>query len=433
MKYFALLLSAICLFTDCLNKSTSVKEDSDFVKVENGKLVIDGQPYRFKGTNYWYACNLATSDSGKARLCRELDSLKSSGINNLRVQFCSEGNYCYTGNNLPSLQPELGKFNEEMFKAGDFFLSEIAKRDIKAVIILNNYWFWSGGMPWYVSKTTGQNVPVPDDKPGAWDKFMAFSDLFYETDTAQNAFKQTIKTVINRINSITGIAYKDDRSIMAWQLANEPRNGKDSLKQAAMMKWVFDASAYIKSLDTNHLVSIGTEGEAGHWFNFKHWININTAPGVDYVTIHLWPQNWSWFDPKRASQTMDSACNLAQEYLSRHIAAADSLNKPSVIEEFGMARDNGNFSMGSPCIYRDKFLDFVLNFAQSNFNNTGLAGINFWGWSGEAAPKNPGKNWSAGEPLSGDPPHEIQGWYGIYNSDTSTLNVIRKYNFNGEK
>jgi mannan endo-1,4-beta-mannosidase len=65
---------------------------------------------------------------------------------------------------------------------------------------------------------------------------------------------------------------------------------------------------------------------------------------------------------------------------------------------------------------------------QAAASGTGIAGANFWVWSGEARPVEPyGSFWQAEDPLLGDPPHENQGWYGIYDCDTSTLAIIKAY------
>lgn len=40
--------------------------------------------------------------------------------------------------------------------------------------------------------------------------------------SARNAFKDYVKAILTRRNSITGVLYKDDPTIMAWDLANEP-------------------------------------------------------------------------------------------------------------------------------------------------------------------------------------------------------------------
>lgn len=422
----ATILSLLSCGTKTENKSETV-DNKPFVKIENGKFSLNGNPYTFRGANYWYALNLAAQgEDGRKRLCRELDSLKSYGINNLRVQMCSEGDFCYTGNNSPSLQPKPGIFNKEMFEACDFFISEIEKRGIYAVMILNNYWFWSGGMPWYVEQATGEKVPIPDDKPGAWDRFMAFSDRFYNTPEAQKLFLNAVDTILNRKNSITGRFYKDEPAVMSWQLANEPRNGNNPQSKTEMLQWVKNTADYIKTIDNKHLVSIGSEGEAGHWFDFNHWKNIHSHSSVDYVTIHLWPQNWSWFNPEDEAGTIDKTLQNAADYISRHVATADSLGKPSVVEEFGMARDGGSFSPDGSTVYRNKFMQFVFNFTDSLSKSSGLSGTNFWGFSGEGVSKTFGKPWHNGDPFGGDPPHEIQGWYGIYFSDSQTINVIKK-------
>jgi len=38
----------------------------------------------------------------------------------------------------------------------------------------------------------------------------------------RSAFKNYVKKIINRRNTITGVLYRDDPTIMAWDLANEP-------------------------------------------------------------------------------------------------------------------------------------------------------------------------------------------------------------------
>ena len=38
----------------------------------------------------------------------------------------------------------------------------------------------------------------------------------------RDAFKDYVKAILTRRNSITGVLYKDDPTIMAWDLANEP-------------------------------------------------------------------------------------------------------------------------------------------------------------------------------------------------------------------
>ncbi|OAV84831.1 hypothetical protein PTTG_31021, partial [Puccinia triticina 1-1 BBBD Race 1] len=106
------------------------------------------------------------------------------------------------------------------------------------------------------------------------------------THITQGWFKDHIKTVINRVNTVTGVTYKDDPTIMTWELSNEP--------QDPPLSWVAETSAYIKSLAPNHLVTVGFEGKTGEWW-FKR---VHSPESIDYACGHLWVQNWvSMFHP----------------------------------------------------------------------------------------------------------------------------------------
>lgn len=78
---------------------------------------------------------------------------------------------------------------------------------MKAVVALNNFWEWSGGYEQYLQWEGFEN-PDPYD--------------FYTNDACQKHFRDFIITVLQRKNEINEMNYKDDDTIMAWQLANEP-------------------------------------------------------------------------------------------------------------------------------------------------------------------------------------------------------------------
>ena len=56
-----------------------------------------------------------------------------------------------------------------------------------------------------------------------------------------------------------------------------------------------------------------------------------------------------------------------------------------------------------------------------------LRGINFWAFGGQARPIKNQNFWKEGDDYMGDPPMEEQGLYSVFDSDTSTWNVITKY------
>ncbi|MFI5362546.1 MAG: mannanase, partial [Elusimicrobiota bacterium] len=55
------------------------------------------------------------------------------------------------------------------------------------------------------------------------------------------------------------------------------------------------------------------------------------------------------------------------------------------------------------------------------------AGASCWAWAGEGRAPRPGAPWKAGDPWIGDPPHEFQGWYGVYDKDAGTAAVIARW------
>ena len=60
---------------------------SPFIRVENGQFLRGDTPYYYIGANFWYGSVLASEGEGgdRDRLHRELDYLKSIGVDNLRI------------------------------------------------------------------------------------------------------------------------------------------------------------------------------------------------------------------------------------------------------------------------------------------------------------------------------------------------------------
>lgn len=398
----------------------------ELVKVENGTFIINKKEYNFIGSNYWQGMNLGAPKSGdQERLKRELDELQKMGVTNLRVLAASEADdemkYCIH----PALQTAPGVYNEDIWQGLDFLLSEMQKRNIKAVMVLGNFWTWSGGFPQYLKWAGAGKIPFPQDKGNTWDNFSDYSKQFYFNVKAQEMMFNHINKVINRKNSITGIIYKKDPTIMAWQLANEPR-GYDVPDQ--FLKWTQKTAAYIKSIDKLHLVCLGTEGNTSSKRAGTDVFRDNNNPNIDYITMHIWAQNWGWFNPTQGEEAFQEALKKVDDYWDEHVQVAKSLNKPIVLEEFGIARDGSSYNPSATTQWRDRYYEYLFNKVLHSINNSGnVKGLNFWSYSGEGRPVNPGQFWQKGDVLLGDPPHELQGWYGVYNSDFSTLKIIEKY------
>ncbi len=405
-----------------------------FISVQNGGLREGERPYYFAGTNFWYGSYLGSpgKTGDRDRLERELDALCELGLTNLRILGGSERSYM--SNMLsPALQPSPGQYDEELLQGLDYLLSEMAERDMRAVVFLTNYWEWSGGMAQYVVWSEGlEKGPDPQDPGFDWADFMDFSARFYGDSLAQNMYRTHISRLITRVNTVTGETYADDPTIMAWELANEPRPGTVSdageKNLPAFFTWIDSTAHFIKTLDPNHLVTTGSEGIIGSLLSSENFLRAHASPAVDYLTVHVWPYNWKWFDPNDIAATIDSAEIKATSYIQQHFDLARTLGKPLVLEEFGLARDSARTEPGSPVTARDRYFRTLLQMVyDSAAAGAPIAGSNFWAWSGEGTGRNIDGRWHEGDPLLGDPPHEPQGINSVFISDRGTLLVLKEH------
>jgi mannan endo-1,4-beta-mannosidase len=429
--YFSLFLLSLLACKSNPERHEAQKIPKDFISIDNTHFTLNGKSYYFLGTNFWYGMNLGSRGSGgnRERLIRELDSLSSIGVNNLRICAGSEGPDTEPWRMLPSLQPSPGKYNPEVIDGLDFLLNEMKKRNMKAIMCLNNFWPWSGGMGQYlVWAGAAASIPYPPPQPGGdWKKYPEFVATFYSNQKAMALFDKHITFLVTRKNPYSDIDYKNDPTIMAWELANEPR-GVNNME--AFYHWIDNTAAHIKKLDSNHLVTTGSEGKTSDQKSSGTDLEKDhSSSNIDYATIHIWIQNWEWYNPANATVTYPIALKKALNYMEEHIEIAKKLKKPLVLEEFGISRDRDSHDPVSSTTIRDKYYARIFEevYNHANMKDSELAGVNFWAWAGEGRPRSPKAYWKLNDDFIGDPPHETQGWYSVYNTDTSTISIIKKY------
>ncbi len=409
-------------------KTAAVLRQSGFVTVKGRHFAVDGKPYYFAGANLWYGMYLGSpgKTGDRARLTQELDQLAAQGITNLRVLAVSESSELMRAVR-PAVLQSPGHIDETLWQGLDFLLAEMAKRDMKAVLYLNNFWQWSGGMAQYVAWFNGKPVLDPD-ATGKWNDFMDSSASFYRTPKAKDAFRVVVKQLISRKNSVNARAYAADPTIMSWQLANEPRPGSDpgAARHAdAFVTWIAETAKLIKELAPKQLVSTGSEGWMGTAGDRKLYVTAHASNYIDYLTFHMWAPNWSWYDPKNGAATYDGAWQKAEDYLNWHIDTANKMGKPIVLEEFGLNRDEGSYRPEAKTHMRDRYYAAIYHLlARRAVAGDAIAGSNFWAWGGAGRTKNADFMWQAGDTFVGDPPQEAQGLYCVFDSDASTIAVI---------
>ena len=423
-KQFLLLTVLLFLLGACAPKPA----EHSFIKVNaDGQFVRDGKPYYFVGANFWYGAILGSEGEGgnRERLHKELDFLKSIGINNLRVLVGADGENGIKTRVEPSLQVAPGVYNDTILAGLDYFMNELRERDMTAVLYLNNSWEWSGGYSVYLQWSGHGDAVVP--AVDGWPAYMEYVKQFPQSDSAKALFANHVNYIVSRTNRYNQIKYVDDPTIMSWQIGNEPRAFSDENKEP-FARWMADVAAQIKSLDPNHMVSSGSEGSWGCEMDMNLFEKIHADPNINYLNIHIWPYNWSWVKADSLTELLPRAKENTKKYIDDHMVIARKYSKPIVLEEFGFPRDGFNFSKEAPTTARDEYYRYVFDLIRQDRESGGLfAGCNFWAWGGFAGQNPDHVFWEKGDDYTGDPAQEQQGLNSVFATD-STIEIIKAEN-----
>jgi mannan endo-1,4-beta-mannosidase len=399
-----------------------------FIRRDGMRFTRRGEPYRFVGANAWYLAWLGADAAygDRARLGRELDRLKAAGVTNLRIMASGE-----EGPVKNSIQPGFvnaaGEHNAALLTGLDYAMAEIGKRAMLAVLCLGNFWEWSGGMMNRLAWATGEWTDM-NDPARPWPAFPDAASKFYSNEQAKAGYYDWVRAVVGRVNSVTGVPYAEDPAIMAWQHANEPRPGGTDEGIAAALphyyEWIDTTAELIRELDPNHLVSLGHEGTQGA--NGREDIVVRAHRNIDYMTAHIWPLNWGWVDGKNLAGTWDAGKAKVEDYIATAIRLAREAGKPLTFEEFGFPRDGELYAPDVPTTFRQRYYRTIYAAAEASLASGGpVQGSNFWAWNGEARARHADYRYQNGDnAYMGDPMHEPQGWYGVFDSDAEMMAIV---------
>ena len=161
---------------------------------------------------------------------------------------------------------------------------------------------WDGGQ--YLEWADAEPMPIPSKKvkqPYSEESWQESGYFFYDNAEAVEMSHDHIRFLLARVNSISGQVYGHDPSIMAWQLAHQPRRLDN---RGPYLQWIRDTSSLIKTLAPHHMVTVGQRRGAHVSSAEEHWSPwaVDTAAfeeehagkHVDFVTVHLWPAQWGW-------------------------------------------------------------------------------------------------------------------------------------------
>lgn len=234
-----------------------------------------------------------------------LDSLVASGLRILRVW----------GFNDVTSQPGSGTVYYQHLSASgstintganglqrlDYIVSAAEKRGIKLIIPFVNYWDDYGGIAAYIKVFGGSKAD------------------WYTNTAAQTQYRKYIQAVVSR--------YVQSPAIFAWELANEPRcNGCNT---DVIFNWASSVSAYVKSLDSNHMVTLGDEGmglpgDGSYPYQYSEGTDFIKNLGIDtldFATLHLYPSHWG------------TSYDWGNAWIKTHGEACAAAGVPCLLEE----------------------------------------------------------------------------------------------------
>jgi len=279
-----------------------------------------------------------------------LDSFTATGMKVLRTWAFSDfvgpqQSYVTVFQNWSTVPPVIQETQEWGLPRLDYVVAGAESRGIKLILTLTNNWSNYGGSEQYVTSTLGAGQ---------------YHDLFFTNPTVIGYYKNYVSTLVNR--------YKDSPAVFAWELINEPRCGGSNLQASptcnvnTITNWVSELSAYIKSIDPWHMVSVGDEGFLNEPGNSVYVYSggagvdnyaLTALSTIDFGTFHLYPEQWGL------------ALSWGNQWILDHANISVVLNKPMLQEEYGVTRASGE---------RDTYM---LQYHNTTFDNQ-IAGDMQW-------------------------------------------------------
>ncbi|XP_010260196.1 PREDICTED: mannan endo-1,4-beta-mannosidase 2-like isoform X2 [Nelumbo nucifera] len=336
-----------------------------FVERNGTHFILDGRPFYVNGWNSYWLMDQAVEDFSRPRVRAMLQAGAKMGLTVCRTWAFNDGAY-------NALQISPGRFEERVFKALDRVIAEARRHGIKLILSLVNNLQAFGGKTQYVK--------------WAWEEGVALSssnDSFFFDPSIRKYFKNYVKAVLTRKNSITGIEYRNDPTIFAWELINEPRCMTDPSGDT-LQDWIEEMSRYVKLIDKNHLLTVGLEGFYGPRspeklsVNPEAWASVlgsdfirnSKISIIDFASVHIYPDQWF------KEIELEDKLKFVSKWMTSHIEDGDKmLKKPVMFTEFGLSNTNRNFQPS----HREKLYKTVYDIIYESARKNG-AGAGAFPW-----------------------------------------------------
>jgi hypothetical protein len=252
LELFIACLIVINSYTFFQHTKPIYAQGTGFVTRSGINLLLNGNRFRFAGANiYWLGLDEgAQTYPTPFRIDDALTTANEMGLTVIRAHSLGISVGCSL-----CVEPSPGVFNPIAFQHIDYAIQAARAHGLKLIIPLtDNYHFYHGGKHTFTD----------------W-RGIADENQFYTNSQVIDDFKKYISTLLAHVNRYTGVAYKNDPTIMAWETGNELQPPS---------RWTQLIAAYIKSVDSHHLVMDG---------NYGIDPNALSTPTVDIYSDHAYP------------------------------------------------------------------------------------------------------------------------------------------------
>ena len=280
-----------------------LKDESElFIKKNGASLLLGKNIFLPKGVNSYDLAYKSTQQIDNA-----LKNLSELGVNTVRFWLFGDGNE-------DGFQPQVGVMNEDRFENADYLIAQATKYNIRLIPVLLNNWTDYGGEQQYL-KWIGVG---PNNQ-----------EAFYTNPKAMQLFENYINHVLSRKNTVNGLAYSEDPTIMAWEIINEPRFSADNDSQV-FVQWFSEITNYIKQQDSNHLITVETDT---NFVNQNRQLEVRNLCGallVDICSAHI------YLNIEGRDVYADK--NEVESNLQQYIKVTNEDDKPFILGEIGVSK-----------------------------------------------------------------------------------------------
>jgi len=341
---FILIIFTLSLGLNCVQDSNGLmtkpsslenyfNADSPFVQVKNGKFILEGEEFRFAGTNAYYLPNYELIDPPVVE--NTLNAFKAADISVVRMWAFYDGYDCGYSSVDPNenvIQTLPGVYNEEALQNLDLVIAKGKQRGLLFILPFINYWDELGGICQYNTWAGAENPSVN-------------MDFFLNNEQTQKWYRDYIYMLLNRVNTFTGVAYKDEPAILSWQIMNEGRNKGQNPE--ILRDWYREIAQYIKSIAPDQLLGTGEEGfddgtpsiYSVHDYSNTYVLRadegtsyiLNTSiPEIDYGNAHWYPTEFGF-----GFEITNDLLTAQNAWITDHIRIAKIEGKPFILGEYG--------------------------------------------------------------------------------------------------